>query len=161
MSFFLNRFNVKAPLSVNSCYLLTPNSASTAKYAHNGELFANMQLSSVLSEDSAEGRLILTNCNTVLIAPEKTKGEEKRKVCLLNMIYKSFSQNPTFSIIKSNIFWIFHRLFKEKCYVFMYHLQKSRLMTHPLHGAYLILSNLSFWKKSNFLAFTENSIVSI
>lgn len=104
MSFFLNRFNVKAPLSVNSCYLLTPNSASTAKYAHNGELFANMQLSSVLSEDSAEGRLILTNCNTVLIAPEKTKGEEKRKVCLLNMIYKSFSQNPTFLIMKSNIF---------------------------------------------------------
>lgn len=77
---FVNRFNVKAQLSLNQCYLLTPNSASTAKYAHDGQLFANMQLSSVLSEDSAEGRLILTNCSTVLIAPERTKGEEKRKV---------------------------------------------------------------------------------
>lgn len=76
----LSRFNVKAHLNLTQCYLLTPNSASTAKYAHNGELFANMQLSSVLSEDSAEGRLILTNCSTVLLAPEKTKGEEKRKV---------------------------------------------------------------------------------
>lgn len=71
---------MKAHLNLTSCYLLTPNSAVTAKYAHNGELFGNMQLSSVLSEDSAAGRLILTNCSTVLLAPEKTKGEEKRKV---------------------------------------------------------------------------------
>ncbi|XP_054723440.1 probable helicase with zinc finger domain, partial [Uloborus diversus] len=76
----LSRYNVKALLNVTSCYLLTPNSAVTAKYAHNGELFANMQLSSVLSEDSSSGRLVLTNCNTVLLAPVKTKGEEQRKV---------------------------------------------------------------------------------
>ncbi|KFM82919.1 putative helicase with zinc finger, partial [Stegodyphus mimosarum] len=76
----LSRYNVKAHLNLTSCYLLTPNSAVTAKYAHDGELFANMQLSSVLSEDSASGRLVLTNCSTVLLAPVKTKGEEQRKV---------------------------------------------------------------------------------
>lgn len=76
----LSRYNVQAQLHLTSCYLLTPNAATTAKYAHNGELFANMQLSSVLSEDSAPGRLVLTNCSAVLLASVKSKGEENRKV---------------------------------------------------------------------------------
>lgn len=118
MHFFLNRFNVKAQLSLNSCYLLTPNSASTAKYAHNGELFANMQLSSVLSEDSAEGRLILTNCNTVLVAPEKTKGEEKRKVCLLNMIKSLFNKSPK-SCDALVYLDFFHMLLEQKSCMFL------------------------------------------
>ncbi|XP_015917360.2 probable helicase with zinc finger domain isoform X2 [Parasteatoda tepidariorum] len=76
----LSRYNIQATLNLSSCYLLTPNSAVTAKYAHNGELFAHMTLTSVLSEDSASGRLILSNCSTVLLASVKTKGEEQRKV---------------------------------------------------------------------------------
>ncbi|KAG8184133.1 hypothetical protein JTE90_008914 [Oedothorax gibbosus] len=76
----LARYNVQATLNVADRYLLTPNSGSNAKYSHDGELFANMKLSSVLSEDSASGRLVLTNCNTVLLAPVSTKGEVHRKV---------------------------------------------------------------------------------
>ncbi|GIY93821.1 probable helicase with zinc finger domain [Caerostris extrusa] len=76
----LSRYNVQATLSLVDRYLLTPNSAVTAKYAQGGELFANMTLTSVLSEDSQSGRLVLTNCNTVLIAPLSSKGENPRKV---------------------------------------------------------------------------------
>ncbi|CAL1275056.1 unnamed protein product [Larinioides sclopetarius] len=76
----LSRYNVQATLTLVDRYLLTPNSAVTAKYAQGGELFANMTLTSVLSEDSQSGRLVLTNCSTVLIAPLSSKGEEHRKV---------------------------------------------------------------------------------
>lgn len=41
---------------------------STAKYAHQGELFALMNLGKDVSEDTSAGRLILNNCTTVLIA---------------------------------------------------------------------------------------------
>ncbi|KAF8795213.1 putative helicase with zinc finger domain like protein [Argiope bruennichi] len=76
----LSRYNVQATLTLVDRYLLTPNSAVTAKYAQGGELFANMTLTSVLSEDSQSGRLVLTNCSTVLIAPLSSKGDEHRKV---------------------------------------------------------------------------------
>ncbi|GFX75481.1 probable helicase with zinc finger domain [Trichonephila clavipes] len=76
----LSRYNVQATLTLVDRYLLTPNSAVTAKYSQNGELFANMTLTSVLSEDSQSGRLVLTNCSTVLIAPISSKGEGHRKV---------------------------------------------------------------------------------
>ena len=41
---------------------------STAKYTHQGELFALMNLGKDVSEDTSAGRLILNNCTTVLIA---------------------------------------------------------------------------------------------
>lgn len=44
---------------------------STAKYAHNGELFALMSLGKDISEDTSAGRLILNNCSTVYITAAK------------------------------------------------------------------------------------------
>ncbi|XP_022187469.2 probable helicase with zinc finger domain [Nilaparvata lugens] len=73
------RYNLTAPLRLANCYLLSPSgvAASTAKYAHNGELFALMTLGKNVSEDTSAGRLILNNCTTVLLAPAKNETEEK------------------------------------------------------------------------------------
>ncbi|XP_075224399.1 helicase with zinc finger isoform X2 [Lycorma delicatula] len=73
------RYNLTAPLRLANCYLLSPSgvAASTAKYAHNGELFALMNLGKDISEDTSAGRLILNNCTTVLLAPAKKDSENK------------------------------------------------------------------------------------
>ena len=55
--------------------MLMPNTVTTAKYAQNGELFARMAFTSVLSEDTAQGRLILQNVYTVYLA--KSPGDEE------------------------------------------------------------------------------------
>ncbi|CAL4068186.1 unnamed protein product, partial [Meganyctiphanes norvegica] len=64
----MSQFNIKTSLQLTNSYLLMPSTMSTAKYARPGELFARLELSSELSEDSHHGRLILTNCNHLLIA---------------------------------------------------------------------------------------------
>lgn len=68
------RYNLKSRLKLANCYLLSPSgvAASTAKYAHNGELFALMALGKDISEDTSSGRLILNNCTTVLMSPLKS-----------------------------------------------------------------------------------------
>ena len=45
----------------------TSTNSSTAKYARPGELFGKLTLSGSLSEDTPAGRLILTNCTSLLI----------------------------------------------------------------------------------------------
>ena len=62
-------------------YLLTPTSAnsSTAKYARPGELFGKMGLGQNLSEDTTAGRLILTNCNMLLLSKPDGKKDKKKK----------------------------------------------------------------------------------
>ncbi|XP_063235527.1 probable helicase with zinc finger domain [Bacillus rossius redtenbacheri] len=64
------RYNLTAKLRLADCYLLAPNgiATSTAKYAHLGELFALINLGKDISEDTSAGRLILTNCTSVLLA---------------------------------------------------------------------------------------------
>lgn len=64
----MSRFNIKTSLQLTNSYLLMPSNMSTAKYSRPGELFARLELSSELSEDSHHGRLILTNCNQLLVA---------------------------------------------------------------------------------------------
>eukprot|EP00095_Tigriopus_kingsejongensis_P007852 maker-scaffold62_size438377-snap-gene-2.15 protein:Tk07852 transcript:maker-scaffold62_size438377-snap-gene-2.15-mRNA-1 annotation:"helicase with zinc finger protein domain" len=66
----LSEFNVVTKLELTTNYLLMPTStnSSTAKYARQGELFGQMALGSSLSEDTPAGRLILTNCNTLLLS---------------------------------------------------------------------------------------------
>lgn len=67
------RYNLTAKLQLASCYLLSPSgvAASTAKYSHNNELFALLQLGTDVSEDTSAGRLILNNCTTVYLSPSK------------------------------------------------------------------------------------------
>ena len=62
-------------------YLLMPTStnSSTAKYARPGELFGKMGLGQNLSEDTTAGRLILTNCNMLLLSKPESKKEKKKK----------------------------------------------------------------------------------
>lgn len=57
----VSRFDITVKLTVVESYILSPNGAvgSTAKYSCDGELFALMPLSRNLSDDTAEGRLIL------------------------------------------------------------------------------------------------------
>ncbi|KAG8254715.1 hypothetical protein J6590_005274 [Homalodisca vitripennis] len=73
------RYNLSARLKLANCYLLSPSgvAASTAKYAHNGELFALMSLGKDVSEDTSAGRLILNNCTTVLLSPSKSDKTDK------------------------------------------------------------------------------------
>lgn len=74
------RYNLTARLKLANCYLLSPSgvAASTAKYAHNGELFALMTLGKDISEDTSAGRLILNNCTTVLLSPTATESKEEK-----------------------------------------------------------------------------------
>lgn len=76
------RYNLSTRLKLANCYLLSPSgvAASTAKYAHNGELFALMSLGKDVSEDTSAGRLILNNCTTVLLAPSKSEKKGELKV---------------------------------------------------------------------------------
>lgn len=69
----ISQFNVKTKLSIIRHYLLTPTStnSSTAKYARPGELFGKLTLSGSLSEDTTAGRLILTNCTSMMIMDAK------------------------------------------------------------------------------------------
>ncbi|XP_058833823.1 probable helicase with zinc finger domain [Topomyia yanbarensis] len=77
------RYNLTTRLTIATNYLLTPSgmATSTAKYSHSGELFALMKLGKDVSEDTSAGRLILNNCQAVLIASkEPVPPGEKRKV---------------------------------------------------------------------------------
>lgn len=65
----ISRFNIKTTLQITNSYLLLPSTASTAKYSRPGELFGKLELSSEISEDSHHGRLVLANCNSMLVAP--------------------------------------------------------------------------------------------
>lgn len=65
----VSRFNIKTTLQITSGYILLPSTVSTAKYSRPGELFGKLELSSEISEDSHHGRLVLSNCNSMLVAP--------------------------------------------------------------------------------------------
>ncbi len=80
----LTQFNIVTTLEVTKNYLLSPTStnSSTAKYARQGELFGKMTLGQNLSEDTPAGRLILTNCQMLMLSkPEamSKKAEGKKK----------------------------------------------------------------------------------
>ena len=66
-----SRYNVETSLQLMEKYLITSNTnSSTAKFARPGEAFGVMKLGNVLSEDTPAGRLILTNCSTLLLKPK-------------------------------------------------------------------------------------------
>ena len=64
----VSRFNIKTTLQITSGYMLLPSTVSTAKYSRPGELFGKLELSAEISEDSHHGRLVLSNCNSMLVA---------------------------------------------------------------------------------------------
>ncbi|XP_014678859.1 PREDICTED: probable helicase with zinc finger domain [Priapulus caudatus] len=71
------RYNVTTKLQIINRYLLMPSTVSTAKYAQGGELFARMKLIAEISEDTAAGRLLLNNVQTVVLAPLSPDGKPK------------------------------------------------------------------------------------
>ncbi|RZC35695.1 helicase with zinc finger domain, partial [Asbolus verrucosus] len=78
----ISQYNLTTRLQIAHSYLLSPNSmaASTAKYSGNGELFASVCLGKELSEDTAEGRLILMHCNSVYLLPNPSESRSVRKI---------------------------------------------------------------------------------
>ena len=62
------RYNMKTTLQITKSYMTHPLTCSTNNYAPPGELFAKLELSLDLSEDSPHGRLILSNCNSLYIS---------------------------------------------------------------------------------------------
>ncbi|KAF5286682.1 hypothetical protein FQA39_LY16165 [Lamprigera yunnana] len=76
-----NKYNLTAKLHVVKSYLLLSSLAnSTAKYSNFGELYAFMNLSQDLSEDTLCGRLILSNCTSVLIGLNRKTSRQKPRV---------------------------------------------------------------------------------
>ena len=73
----ISHFNVKVTLKIINKYLLSPTStnSSTAKYARPGELFGSLSLRGNLSEDTTAGRLILTNCTSLLLKSESNQNK--------------------------------------------------------------------------------------
>jgi hypothetical protein len=72
------RFNIQTTLQLVDRFMLMPSTFTTAKFARDGELFARMKLNGDVSEDTAHGRLILQNVNTVYLAPlQAGNGDEK------------------------------------------------------------------------------------
>ena len=78
----ISQFNVKTKLEIISKYLLMPTStnSSTAKYARPGELFGRLTLSGSLSEDTTAGRLILTNCTSILLMESGNSPNANKKL---------------------------------------------------------------------------------
>lgn len=76
----ISQYNLSTRLQIAHSYLLSPNSmaASTAKYSGNGELFASVCLGKELSEDTAEGRLILMYCNSVYLLPNPSENRSRK-----------------------------------------------------------------------------------
>ena len=105
----ISQFNVKTKLSIISKYLLMPTStnSSTAKYARPGELFGKLTLSGSLSEDTTAGRLILTNCTSLLIMEAGQSVHKDRKAYIAGIedtgkatLYLRLSPN----LVKGNFF---------------------------------------------------------
>ena len=82
----ISQFNVKTDLTLIDKYMLTTSSsgASNAKYARLGELFGKMTLKGSLSKDTTAGRLILTNCTSLML-----KSENKNDTAYLSVIEDS------------------------------------------------------------------------
>lgn len=78
------RYNITTKLKITSSYLLSPsgNATSTAKYSHNNEFFASLNLGKDISEDTSAGRLILNSSTSVYIslANAVVTEPDKRKV---------------------------------------------------------------------------------
>ncbi|GFS08344.1 helicase with zinc finger domain 2 [Elysia marginata] len=74
---YISRFNVTTSLQLVNRFLLMPSTLSTAKYAHDGELFARMKLEDDLSEDSMGGRLVLQSSHVAWVAEAKKERPEK------------------------------------------------------------------------------------
>ena len=90
---------MKSRLTLTDRFMLMPSANATAKYAVNGELFAQMTLSLDVSEDTAHGRLILQNVNSVLIAPhDGATDKEPEKV--KNRPFYQFIRIPSWQFIK-------------------------------------------------------------
>ncbi len=62
-----------ASLQLVTRFMLMPSTVQTAKFVQNGELFARMKLNAEISEDTAEGRLILQNVRCLHLAPHDAK----------------------------------------------------------------------------------------
>lgn len=75
----VSRFNIKTTLQITSGYMLLPSTVSTAKYSRPGELFGKLELSSEISEDSHHGRLVLSNCNSMLVASTITPSSDSER----------------------------------------------------------------------------------
>lgn len=93
------RFNLSTNIKVTNNFILAPNgmATSTAKYSHSGELFAILELSQDISEDTSAGRLILNNCSSVYMSPSSSKSgktkDEKPQV------YESIIEDKSKNII--------------------------------------------------------------
>ncbi|XP_041363275.1 probable helicase with zinc finger domain [Gigantopelta aegis] len=74
---FIQRYNIRTSLQLVNRFLLMPGAMSTAKFAHDGQLFARMKLEDNLSQDSMGGRLILLNAQTAWIAADSHDLEKK------------------------------------------------------------------------------------
>ncbi|KAL7639366.1 UNVERIFIED_CONTAM: hypothetical protein RMT77_009867 [Armadillidium vulgare] len=79
----ISQFNIQSYVQLSKSYMIMPYTVSVANYAMAGELYAKLDLSSEVSEDSPQGRLILNNCNSILVAkPDetnlKTKNHDRR-----------------------------------------------------------------------------------
>ncbi|XP_046642833.1 probable helicase with zinc finger domain [Daphnia pulicaria] len=65
----LASFNLTGNVILTTNYILSPGPLSTAKYCTGeNELFAKLELTYNISEDTPAGRLILNNCNVALIS---------------------------------------------------------------------------------------------
>jgi len=91
----ISHFNVKVTLKIINKYLLCPTStnSSTAKYARPGEMFGSMSLRGSLSEDTTAGRLILTNCTSLLLKAEGGSNKKNANVAYVTGIEDSGKAN--------------------------------------------------------------------
>lgn len=77
-----NKYNLTAELHIVKSYILSSSSlaSSTAKYSNFGELYAFINLSQDLSEDTLCGRLILNNCSSVFLTLDVQQTERRPRV---------------------------------------------------------------------------------
>lgn len=98
------RFNLTTQLKVTNNFILAPNgmATSTAKYSHSGELFAILELSEDISEDTTAGRLILNSCSSVYLSSANSgKQELDEKIKVFESIIEDKSKNMIYLKLSS------------------------------------------------------------
>jgi len=78
---------MKVELQSIKSFMLVPGTGQAARFAQNGELFAHVALDKRVCEDTAEGRLVLFNVNSVYLLPvAKDATKQPAVVCCLSRV---------------------------------------------------------------------------
>ncbi|KAG1714517.1 putative helicase with zinc finger domain [Nymphon striatum] len=130
----LSRFNISTSLFLTNTYNLVDSPMAKSRYAINGELFAEMKLDLELSGDTESGRLVLTNCNSVLLMKQPTLAGNSEKPNLYEAQIEDKGRDKIFLCLSVQCVKDLDLKHEEE-YDFLVQFQLNRLPFCEMHAA--------------------------